>query len=48
MSRILIAGDETRLAAFLEKGLRSNGFTTTTVSDGPPPGPRHVTRTSIC
>ncbi|MDQ3372096.1 MAG: response regulator, partial [Actinomycetota bacterium] len=35
MSRILIAEDETRLAAFLEKGLRSNGFTTTTVSDGP-------------
>jgi len=35
VSRILIAEDETRLAAFLEKGLRSNGFTTTTVSDGP-------------
>ena len=35
MSRILIAEDETRLAAFLEKGLRSSGFTTTTVSDGP-------------
>jgi DNA-binding response OmpR family regulator len=35
VSRILIAEDETRLAAFLEKGLRSNGFTTTTVPDGP-------------
>jgi DNA-binding response OmpR family regulator len=35
VSRILIAEDEARLAAFLEKGLRSNGFTTTTVSDGP-------------
>ena len=35
MSRILIAEDETRLAAFLEKGLRSNGFTTATVPDGP-------------
>jgi DNA-binding response OmpR family regulator len=35
VSRILIAEDEQRLAAFLEKGLRSNGFTTTTVRDGP-------------
>ena len=35
MSRILIAEDERRLAAFLEKGLRSNGFTTATVADGP-------------
>ncbi|MBW3535865.1 MAG: sigma-54 dependent transcriptional regulator [Gemmatimonadetes bacterium] len=35
MSRILIAEDEKRLAAFLEKGLRSNGFTTATVADGP-------------
>ncbi|MCP9491422.1 MAG: response regulator transcription factor [Solirubrobacteraceae bacterium MAG38_C4-C5] len=35
MSRILIAEDEARLAAFLEKGLRSNGFTTATVPDGP-------------
>ena len=34
MSRILIAEDEPRLAAFLDKGLRSNGFTTTIVSDG--------------
>jgi len=34
MSRILIAEDEPRLAAFLEKGLRSNGFVTTTVGDG--------------
>jgi len=35
MNRILIAEDESRLAAFLEKGLRSNGFVTTTASDGP-------------
>jgi DNA-binding response OmpR family regulator len=34
MNRILIAEDEERLAAFLEKGLRSNGFTTTIVGDG--------------
>jgi two-component system, OmpR family, response regulator QseB len=35
MTRILIAEDEVRLAAFLEKGLRSSGFTTTVVPDGP-------------
>ena len=34
MTRILIAEDEVRLAAFLEKGLRGNGFTTTVVADG--------------
>jgi DNA-binding response OmpR family regulator len=34
MNRILIAEDEERLAAFLEKGLKANGFTTTTVADG--------------
>lgn len=34
MNRILIAEDESRIAAFIEKGLRSNGFTTTVVSDG--------------
>ena len=34
MSRILIAEDEVRIVAFLEKGLRANGFTTTSVSDG--------------
>ena len=34
MSRILIAEDESRLASFLEKGLRSSGFVTTVVSDG--------------
>jgi len=34
MKRILIAEDETRIASFLEKGLRSNGFVTTTVADG--------------
>ncbi len=35
MNRILIAEDEDRLAAFLEKGLRANGFTATVVRDGP-------------
>jgi len=34
MSRILIAEDEPRLAAFLDKGLRANGYTTTIVGDG--------------
>lgn len=34
MTRILIAEDEERLAAFLEKGLKSNGFSTTVVGDG--------------
>lgn len=34
MARILIAEDEQRIAAFVEKGLRGNGFTTTTVGDG--------------
>ncbi|PMB12438.1 DNA-binding response regulator, partial [Fischerella thermalis CCMEE 5319] len=34
MSRILIAEDEPRIANFLEKGFKANGFTTTVVSDG--------------
>ena len=34
MNRILIAEDEPRIAAFLEKGLKANGFTTTVVEDG--------------
>jgi DNA-binding response OmpR family regulator len=34
VSRILIVEDESRLASFLEKGLRSSGFTTTTAVDG--------------
>jgi DNA-binding response OmpR family regulator len=34
MSRILIAEDEARIASFLEKGLRANGFTTSVVADG--------------
>jgi DNA-binding response OmpR family regulator len=34
MARILIAEDEYRIAAFLEKGLRSNGFITAVVADG--------------
>lgn len=35
MSRILIAEDEPRIAAFLEKGLKANGFTITVANDGP-------------
>ena len=35
MNRILIAEDEPRLASFLEKGLRSNGFVTSVAGDGP-------------
>jgi len=34
VARILIAEDEYRIAAFLEKGLRANGFTTAVVADG--------------
>ncbi|ASR37432.1 DNA-binding response regulator [Prauserella marina] len=34
MSRILIAEDEQRIASFVEKGLRANGFVTQVVSDG--------------
>lgn len=34
MSRILIAEDERRIASFLDKGLRANGFVTTIVADG--------------
>ena len=34
MARILIAEDEDRIASFLEKGLRSHGYTTVTVGDG--------------
>ena len=34
MTRILIAEDEARLAAFLEKGLQANGFVTTVAGDG--------------
>lgn len=33
-SRILIAEDEARIASFVEKGLRANGFTTTIANDG--------------
>jgi DNA-binding response OmpR family regulator len=35
VNRILIAEDEERLAAFLEKGLRADGYVTTLASDGP-------------
>jgi two-component system, OmpR family, copper resistance phosphate regulon response regulator CusR len=34
VSRILIVEDEARIASFLEKGLRSNGFATEVASDG--------------
>jgi two-component system response regulator QseB len=34
VNRILIAEDEPRLASFLEKGLRSNGFVTSVAHDG--------------
>jgi two-component system copper resistance phosphate regulon response regulator CusR len=34
MSRILIAEDELRIASFLEKGLRANGFVTVVATDG--------------
>ena len=34
MNRILIAEDEERIASFIEKGLRANGFTTTVAGDG--------------
>ena len=34
MSRILIAEDEPRIASFLDKGLRANGFTTSIADDG--------------
>ncbi len=33
MNRILIAEDEPRIVSFLEKGLKSNGFTTTVAQD---------------
>lgn len=33
MNRILIAEDEPKIAAFIEKGLKANGFMTETVSD---------------
>jgi len=33
-SRVLIAEDEERIASFLEKGLRANGFTTEIAKDG--------------
>ena len=34
MARILIAEDEPRIVAFLEKGLQAEGYTTTAVTDG--------------
>src|SRR5688572_24154261 len=35
MTRILIAEDEPRITAFLEKGLRANGFITLVAETGP-------------
>jgi len=34
VSRVLIAEDEPRIAAFIEKGLRAHGFTTVVAADG--------------
>jgi DNA-binding response OmpR family regulator len=34
MSTVLIAEDEARIAAFVEKGLRAHGYTTITAADG--------------
>ena len=34
MARILIAEDDPRIASFVEKGLRANGFTTLVADDG--------------
>ncbi len=34
MNRILVAEDEERIASFIEKGLRANGFRSEVVSDG--------------
>ena len=34
MSRILIAEDEQRIASFIERGLKANGYTTSVVADG--------------
>lgn len=34
MNRILIAEDESRIASFIEKGLRKNGFSTAVAADG--------------
>ncbi len=34
MNRVLIVEDETRIASFVERGLRANGLTPTVVGDG--------------
>jgi two-component system, OmpR family, copper resistance phosphate regulon response regulator CusR len=34
MSRILVVEDESRIASFIDKGLRANGFTTEIAADG--------------
>jgi DNA-binding response OmpR family regulator len=43
MNRILIAEDEPRIVSFLEKGLRSSGFITSSAGDGS--GTLHMART---
>jgi two-component system copper resistance phosphate regulon response regulator CusR len=43
MSRILIVEDERRIASFLQKGLKANGFTTAVAEDGP--SALHMART---
>jgi DNA-binding response OmpR family regulator len=35
MARILVAEDEPRISAFIDKGLSANGFAVTVVADGP-------------
>jgi two-component system, OmpR family, copper resistance phosphate regulon response regulator CusR len=35
VSRVLVAEDEARIAAFIEKGLKAHGFSTVTTADGP-------------
>ncbi|MGB0969465.1 MAG: response regulator transcription factor [Mycobacterium sp.] len=35
MTRILVAEDEPRISAFIDKGLSANGFAVTVVADGP-------------
>jgi two-component system, OmpR family, copper resistance phosphate regulon response regulator CusR len=48
MARILIAEDEARIASFLEKGLRANGFATAVVDDGLAAATAARDRTSTC
>ena len=47
MSTILIAEDEERIAAFVEKGLRSAGYTTTRESQVDPNTGSRIDRTDV-